>query len=120
MEASLRTVIIYARSVPRTVAFYSTHFGFVTTGEVSDGLVELVAPHGAAGILVHQAAKSVKLGQVGVKLSFHVQDVDAFVADAKAQGLEFGPVHRANGYAFANVKDPDKNSVSVSSRAPSV
>jgi len=101
----------------KTAAFYSKHFGFKTTGEILDGLIELLAPNGGAGILIHQAAKSVKLGQVGVKLSFHVPDVAAFVAESAKSGLIFGTVHQANGYSFANTKDPDKNSVSVSSRA---
>jgi len=62
-------------------------------------------------------ATSVKLGQVGVKLSFHVSDVAAFATQAKLRGLVFGTVHEANGYAFANAKDLDKNSISISSRA---
>jgi hypothetical protein len=32
-------------------------------------------------------------------------------------GLKFGATHRADGYSFANAKDPDRNSVSISSRA---
>src|SRR3546814_20788086 len=73
MNTTLGTVIIYARDMKKTAQFYSEHFGFQTTGEVAEGLVELHAPNGGAGILIHQAAKSVKLGQVGVKLSFHVK-----------------------------------------------
>jgi predicted enzyme related to lactoylglutathione lyase len=117
MNSPLGTVIIYARDMKKTAAFYSGHFGFRTTGEVSEGLIELEATNGGAGILIHQAAKSVKLGQVGVKLSFHVPDVAAFIAVAAKNGLKFGAVHEANGYQFANAKDPDKNSVSISSRA---
>lgn len=117
MEASLGTLIIYARDMRKSADFYATHFGFITTGEVCEGLIELKAPGVGAGILIHQAAKSVKLGQAGVKLSFHVRDVEAFVTDAAARGLKFGAIHQANGYAFANVKDPDNNSVGVSSRA---
>ena len=117
MSSPLGTVIIYARDMKRTAAFYSEHFGFRTTGEVLEGLIELHASNGGAGILIHQAAKSVKLGQVGVKLSFHVHDVEAFAAAAAKKGLKFGTVHEANGYLFANAKDPDKNSVSISSRA---
>lgn len=117
MQAILGTMIIYARDIPKTVAFYSQYFGFETTGEIVEGLVKLHARHGGANILVHQAAKSVKLGQVGVKLSFHVRDVAQFVQDAQAQGLVFGTIHQANGYSFANTKDPDNNSVSISSRA---
>jgi hypothetical protein len=52
-----------------------------------------------------------------VKLSFHVEDVAAFIELAAKRGLKFGAVHEASGYCFANAKDPDKNSVSISSRA---
>ena len=117
MHSPLGTIILYARDMRKTASFYSKHFGFKTSGEISEGLIDLQAPNGGAGILIHQAAKSVKLGQVGVKLSFHSHDVVAFVAQASERGLNFGPVHQANGYLFANAKDPDKNSVSVSSRA---
>lgn len=101
----------------RTAAFYERYFGFTTTGEIVEGLIELAAPEGGASLLIHQAAKSVKLGQVGVKLSFSVPDVEAFKASVAALGLEFGSTHQANGYSFANAKDPDGNSVSISSRA---
>jgi len=117
MHPPLGTVIIYARNMHKTAAFYSAHFGFKTTGEICEGLIELHAPSGGAGILIHQAAKSVKLGQAGVKLSFHVSDVIAFATHAATKGLKFGTVHEANGYLFANAKDPDKNSVCISSRA---
>lgn len=117
MNSPLGTVIIYARDMKKTAAFYSEHFGFETTGDVVEGLIELRPKNGGSGILIHQAAKSLKLGQVGVKLSFHVADVEAFAADAAQRGLVFGAVHEANGYQFANAKDPDKNSVSISSRA---
>jgi predicted enzyme related to lactoylglutathione lyase len=117
MNPPLGTIILYARDMQKTAAFYRDHFGFGTSGEVQEGLIELQATAGGAGILIHQAAKSVKLGQVGVKLSFHVQDVRQFVAQAARNGLRFGAIHEANGYQFANAKDPDKNSVSVSSRS---
>ena len=117
MNSPLGTVIIYARDMKKAAVFYSERFGFVTTGEVVEGLVELQATNGGAGILIHHAAKSVKLGQVGVKLSFHVPDVEAFAAAAAKDGLNFGAVHGAKGYHFANTKDPDKNSVSISSRS---
>lgn len=117
MNSPLGSVVIYARDMHRTAAFYSQNFGFETTGKMVEGLIELRAVQGGAAILIHQAAKSVKLGQVGVKLSFHVEDVAAFVAAAATRGLKFGAIHQANGYQFANAKDPDKNSVSISSRA---
>ncbi len=117
MKASLGTIIIYARDMQKTARFYAKHFGFETSGEVIEGLIELSAPNGGADILIHQAAISSKLGQVGIKLSFHVQDLPAFIAEASANGLKFDTVHAANGYAFANAKDPDKNSISISSRS---
>ncbi len=117
MHPMLGTIMVYARDMQRSAAFYGTHFGLQTTGEVVEGLIELKAPDGGASILIHQAAKSVKLGQAGVKLCFHVHDVEAFKANALTQGLAFGSTHQANGYAFANVKDPDGNAVSISSRA---
>lgn len=101
----------------KSAAFYRDHFGLETSGEVVEGLIELHATHGGASILIHQAAKSVKLGQVGVKLCFQVEDVAVFAASAAQRGLAFGTVHQANGYQFANAKDPDNNSVSISSRA---
>ena len=116
MNAPLGTVIIYARDMVRAASFYRDLFGFRTTGEVVEGLIELSAPAGGAAILIHQAAKSVKLGRVGVKLSFHVSDVEAFKVRAASMGVMFGATHKANGYVFANVKDPDRNSVSISSR----
>ncbi|HEY0233129.1 MAG TPA: VOC family protein [Dokdonella sp.] len=117
MSVTLGTIIIYARDVHRTADFYRRHFGFESSGEVVEGLIELKATNGGASLLIHPAAKSVKLGQVGVKLGFHVPDVDVFKKEAAQRGLVFGATHQANGYAFANTKDPDKNSVSISSRA---
>ena len=117
MHPPLGSLFLYARDMARTAAFYSQHFGLQTTGQVVEGLIELQPVAGGAGILIHQAAKSSKLGQVGIKLSFHVEDVAAFVARSAAHGLGFGPIHQANGYQFANTKDPDGNAISISSRA---
>jgi catechol 2,3-dioxygenase-like lactoylglutathione lyase family enzyme len=116
MTLALSTVIIYAKDMLRTARFYSEHFGYETSGEVCEGLIELRPAGGGAEILIHQAAKSLKLGSASIKLSFAVPDVRQFVEDAKAKGLAFGAVHQANGYEFANVKDPDGHSISVSSR----
>jgi predicted enzyme related to lactoylglutathione lyase len=114
---TLNTIIIYAKNMQRTAEFYQKFFGFVSTGEVVEGLIELTSSTGGANILIHQAAKSVKLGQVGVKLMFDVQDIEGFKKKCARLGLVFGSTHVANGYSFANTKDPDKNSVAISSRA---
>jgi predicted enzyme related to lactoylglutathione lyase len=117
MEAIFNGVVIYARDMHKSAEFYRRFFGFTTTGEVTEGLIDLESTNGGGEIRIHQAAKSVKLGQVGVKLTFAVRDVEAFKAHAAEMGLKFGATHVANGYSFANVKDPDTNSVSISSRA---
>jgi predicted enzyme related to lactoylglutathione lyase len=114
---TLATVLIYARDMERTAAFYARFFGFQIARDPDGRLFELTSPDGGARIAIHQAAKSVKLGQVGVKLVFAVPDVDVFKREAAAKGLMFGATHQADGYAFANAKDPDKNSISISSRA---
>jgi predicted enzyme related to lactoylglutathione lyase len=116
MKASLSRILIYARDVQTTSAFYQRFFGFVLAKDQTDGIIELVSPEGSASILIHQAAKSVKLGQVGVKLVFDVKDVEAFKTRCAELGLKFGSSHQAEGYSFANAKDPDKNSISISSR----
>jgi len=112
----LQTLILYARNMRATAEFYCMHFGFASSLEVVEGLIELRATKGGAGLLIHQAAKSVKLGQAGVKLMFDVEDIEGFKQMAAAKGLAFGATHQANGYAFANAKDPDGNPVAISSR----
>ena len=114
MSITLSTIILYARDMQKSAEFYRKHFGFKTTSVVVEGLIKLSAVDGGTSIFIRQAAKSAKLGQVGVKLSFHVANIGAFKAQAAAQGLKFGATHQANGYAFANARDPDKNSVSIS------
>ena len=116
MEPLLGTILIYARDMQKTAKFYSEFFGFETDGRVVEGLIELIPKNGGATILIHQAAKSLKLGQVAVKLTFHVSDVAGFTAKAAVAGLQFGAIHQANGYQFANAKDPDGNSICISSR----
>lgn len=65
---------------------------------------------------MHQDTKSRRPGSAAIKLSFSVPDAAQLAAAAASTGLAFGAIHQANGYAFANTKDPDGNSVSVSSR----
>lgn len=116
MNAQLTTIIIYAKDMQRTARFYAAHFGYSTDAKAVEGLIELKLEGGGAEILIHQAAKSLKLGSAALKLSFSVADVEQFVETAKEKGLSFGSIHHANGYAFSNTKDPDGNSISVSSR----
>ena len=117
MQTPLNTILLYAKNMQATAEFYQKYFGFISTGEVVEGLIELKSQNGGANILIHQAAKSIKTGQVGVKLMFDVEDIEKFKKESAALGLEFGSTHQANGYSFANAKDPDKNSVAITSRA---
>jgi predicted enzyme related to lactoylglutathione lyase len=117
VNPTLGSILIYARDTQRTAEFYTRFFDFESSGAVAEGLITLTSPSGGAAIVIHQAAKSVKLGHVGVKLVFDVQDVEAFKVKSAALGLMFGATHAANGYSYANAKDPDKNSIAISSRA---
>jgi predicted enzyme related to lactoylglutathione lyase len=117
MSLALNKIMIYARDMQTTAAFYQRYFGYVLAPNQTEGLIELANPLGGANLLIHQAAKSVKLGQVTVKLVFDVQDIEAFKKKSAKLGLVFGATHQAEGYTFANAKDPDKNSVCISSRA---
>ncbi len=117
MPLPLNRIILYARDVEATVAFYEKHFGFQALRLPGDRIVELVAQDGGANIMVHPAAKGVKTGQVTVKLVFDVEDVSRFRGESALNGLVFGPEHPANGYSFANAKDPCGNNIQVSSRA---
>jgi predicted enzyme related to lactoylglutathione lyase len=117
MPLALNRITLYARDVEGTVAFYERHFGFKVLRLPGDRIVELVALNGGANIMVHAAAKGVRTGQVTVKLVFDVQDVVGFREKSAANGLVFGPEHRADGYSYANAKDPCGNNIAVSSRA---
>ena len=116
MAARLDGLLIYTPKIDETAAFYSDHFGYSVRRSPGDRIVKLV-PHGpGATILLHAASKGQRAGQTQVKLVFTVADVAAFCAEAAERGLASGPIHAADGYAFANLKDPSGNSVQVSSR----
>ena len=116
MAATLGRLLIYTKKVDAMAAFYARHFGFTVREREGDRIVELHPADGGTALLLHQAATSQKEGQALVKLVFDVPDVEAFCAMAKENGLVFGKIHEADGYQFANAKDPSKNSVQVSSR----
>lgn len=117
MKPVLSRIMMYARDVQATCDFYERHFGFIPKRAADDRVVELVPANGGVIIMVHAAAKTVRTGQVTVKLVFDIEDVDGFVEQSRAKGLAFGAIHEAKGYTFANAKDPDGNSISISGRA---
>lgn len=97
-------------------AFYLRHFGFVPVPSSISGWQLLTNAEGGCSIALHQAAKSQKSG-AAIKIVFSVPDVKTFIAKAKKQGFEFGAIHEAHNYCFANAKDPAGNSISISDRA---
>ena len=117
MPSALNRLILYARDVEETVAFYEKHFGFQALRLPGDRIVELAPQSGGASIMVHTAAKGVRTGQVTVKLVFDVEDVSGFCVKSARNGLVFSAEHRADGYSYANAKDPCGNNIQVSSRA---
>ena len=116
MSLALGRVLLYARDVEETVRFYERHFGFRVLRLPGDRIVELVAPNGGANLMVHPVGKGVRVGQATVKLVFDVEDVRAFCAKCAREGLVFGALHAADGYVYANAKDPCGNNISASSR----
>jgi predicted enzyme related to lactoylglutathione lyase len=117
MRSALNRLVLYARDVEATVAFYEKHFDFRALRLPGDRIVELVAQSGGANIMVHSAAKGVRVGQVTVKLVFDVEDVSGFREKSARDGLVFSAEHPAGGYSYANAKDPCGNNIQVSSRA---
>ncbi len=113
----LSRLVIYAKNVEETAQFYEKHFSFKATRLPGDRIVELVAQDGGANIMLHSAAKGQRSGQATVKLVFDVEDIETFCVQCAKAGLMFGPIHTADGYQFANAKDPCQNSIQVSSRA---
>ena len=116
MSTPLGRVIIYTKRLEEVAEFYCKHFGFKVLRLDGDRIVELVSQGAGGNILLHPMSAGRKDGQTLVKLVFDVEDVEAFCRDAEKCGLKFGNIHQADGYSFANAKDPAKNSISVSSR----
>ena len=115
--AVLGRILLYVRDIEAVARFYALHFGFRVHREAGDRIVELESPDRAgANIMLHPLGRGRKSGQTLAKLVFDVPDVDAFCARAAEHGLEFGGIHGADGYEFANARDPAGNSISVSSR----
>lgn len=117
MTAPLGRLVIYTRKMDEMADFYCRHFGFRAIALPCDRIVELRPEAGGAAILLHPAGKGQRQGQALVKLVFDVKDVAGFCAEASRHGLYFGAIHEADGYTFANTKDPSGNSVQVSNRA---
>lgn len=115
MTPPIVRLVLYVKNIPLVAAFYREHFGFRALPSDLPGWQELASPAGGCSLALHQAAKSQKSG-AAMKIVFAVPDVKRFIAEHAARGLEFSPIHQANGYCFANAKDPAGNSISISDR----
>lgn len=113
----LGRAILYCRQVEQTAAFYESHFGYQVSHDPTDRIVELRPPGDGLVLLLHPAGKGQKQGQVQLKMVFDVEDVPTFRAALMESGVEVGPLHHADGYVFANLKDPSGNALSISGRA---
>ena len=113
----LNRVLLYVADVDAIVAFYTTYFELVAHRDEGDRIVELVDPAGGTRLMVHKAGKAQRTGQSTVKLVFEVEDVEAFRDICAGKGLDFGPIHKADGYIFCNARDPAGNPISISGRA---
>ena len=115
--AVLGRILLYVRDIDAVAGFYKRYFGFRVHREKGDRIVELESPvEGGTGIMLHPLGRGRRDGQTVAKLVFDVPDVQAFCVESAERGLPFGTIHKADGYAFANAKDPAGNSISVSSR----
>lgn len=115
---SLGRILLYVHDIEAVASFYARHFRYRATRDAGDRILELTDSEGGGmSILLHPLGRGRKGGQTLAKLVFDCADVAAFCARAQAEGLEFGPIHQADGYVFANATDPAGNAVSVSSRA---
>lgn len=117
MSVPLARLVIYTRKMDEMVEFYVKHFGFSRLQREGDRIIELRPTGEGMSLLLHPASKGQREGQSLVKLVFDVENVHEFCKIAASKGLEFGTVHGADGYFFANAKDPSNNSIQVSSRA---
>ena len=115
--AVLGRILLYVRDIEAVAEFYARHFDFRIHREEGDRIVELESPGGTGShIMLHPLGRGRNSGQTAAKLVFDVPDVEAFRARAAEQGLEFGALHKGDGYVFANARDPAGNSISISSR----
>lgn len=117
MSATLGRIIIYTKKMEEMIAFYRDHFDYEVVEDEADRITELSPKAHGAHLLLHPAGRGQKQGQSQVKLVFDVPGVDATREHLVQQGVAIGPIHHADGYEFANLKDPSGNSVSLSSRA---
>jgi catechol 2,3-dioxygenase-like lactoylglutathione lyase family enzyme len=118
MTAQISRIILFVRDVPGVAAFYQRHFGLQPIDSDEDGWLELAAV--GCNLALHRATTtSRERGRSSAKIVFAVSNVHIAKEDLAKGGLKFGKVHEANGFAFANARDPEGNPIQISSRGVS-
>ena len=117
MPVTCNPVVIYTRKIDEMIRFYGDLFVYRAIRHEGDRIVELRPATDGLILMLHPADKGQKEGQSLIKLVFDVKNVEIFHKQLVAHGIDIGPIHQADGYQFANMKDPAGNSVSISSRA---
>ena len=115
MSPSIARVILYVKDLPKVAAFYQSHFDMRALPSAKEDWLELSPVSGGCTIALHQASVAQKSG-AAMKLVFAVADVRGFKRKKEEAGLKFGVIHQADGFEFANAKDPAGNSIQISSR----
>lgn len=116
MTPALSSLILYTSRLDEMAHFYGDFFDYSVHKFEGDRIVELRPPGPGVVLLLHPMGKGRKQGQTLVKLTFAIEDVEGFCRMCAEKGLVFGALHKADGYVFANAKDPSGNSISVSGR----
>ena len=115
MTFPISRIILFVADVPKVAAFYQRHFGLEPLGPAEEGWLELRA--GGCNLAFHHGKLTPgKRSKSPAKIVFAVTDVREAVDHFAASGLKFGKIHEWNGISFADAKDPEGNSIQISSR----
>lgn len=86
MSPSINRIVIYTKNIGKMAAFYERFFDFMPLTTEGERVIELQPRNGGTSLMLLPAARSVKEGQVCVKLVFDVEEVELFRAQAAHKG----------------------------------
>lgn len=109
--------MLYASDIEKTISFYEKYFNLSSIEDKDNKLVCLFDENNREVIRLHKAGKAIKKNQARIKLIFEVLDIEKFIEISRINGLKFGVIHQGKDYKFSNAKDPDGNSVQITTRA---
>ena len=111
MDLQLRRIILFTPNLEAMTAFYRDIVGLKSLGE-EKGWVDFDA--GACRLALHAGPS--EIGKRAPKLAFFAADVASARASLMKRGARFGPVKSTAHFDMCDGKDPDGNSISLSSR----